>query len=120
MIRLTSKNARRQRIHRRIRPRGKDGTPRLTVFRSLKHIYAQVVDDAGGRTLVTASSLDRQVRRTLKSGGNLAAARQIGRILAERSRLAGIEKVVFDRGGYAYHGRVKALADEARAAGLKF
>ncbi len=119
MIKLASKNVRRQRIHARIRPQAKAEVPRLNVFRSLNHIYAQVVDDVRGQTLVSASSLDREVRATLKTGGNLAAARQIGKILAERAKAAGIEKVVFDRGGYTYHGRIKALADEARAGGLK-
>jgi large subunit ribosomal protein L18 len=120
MIKSASKNVRRQRIHQRIRPQVRGSVPRLNVFRSLNHIYAQVVDDLRGQTLVSASSLDRKVRAALKTGGNLAAARQIGKILAERAKEAGIDKVVFDRGGYAYHGRVKALADEARAGGLKF
>ncbi len=120
MIERTSKNLRRQKIHRRVRPRGCGNAPRLNVFRSLQHIYAQIVDDERGHTLVSASSLDKEIRPVLKSGGNLAAAREIGKILAARARAAGIEKVVFDRGGYAYHGRVKALAEEARAGGLKF
>jgi large subunit ribosomal protein L18 len=90
------------------------------VFRSLGHIYAQVIDDRAGRTLVSASSLDAEVRKQLKGGGNLAAAKVIGKTVAERARATKIEQVVFDRGGYKYHGRVKALADAAREAGLKF
>jgi len=90
------------------------------VFRSLKHIYAQVVDDVRGHTLVSASSCDQEVRKTLKNGGNVAAAKVVGQVLAERAKAAGISRVVFDRGGYAYHGRVKALAEEARTQGLKF
>jgi large subunit ribosomal protein L18 len=92
----------------------------LNVYRSLNHIYAQIVDDTRGHTLVAASSRDKEVRKTLKNGGNVAAAKLIGQALAQRAKAAGIASVVFDRGGYAYHGRVKALADAARAAGLKF
>jgi large subunit ribosomal protein L18 len=92
----------------------------LNVHRSLNHIYAQVVDDSHGHTLVSASSRDKEVRKSLKGGGNVAAAKVIGQVLAERAKAAGISSVVFDRGGYAYHGRVKALAEAARAAGLKF
>ncbi len=112
----------RRRIHLRIRKRvqGRAQRPRLSVFRSLKHIYAQIIDDTRARTLVSASSLDTELRQTMKSGGNVAAARQVGRILAERAKAAGITQVVFDRGGYAYHGRVKALAEAAREGGLKF
>ena len=109
-------------IHRRVRQRvaGEEGRPRLSVFRSLKHIYAQVVDDATGRTLVAASTLDKKVREQASYGGNVAAAKVVGRALGERAKQAGITRVVFDRGGYQYHGRVKALADAAREAGLKF
>jgi large subunit ribosomal protein L18 len=92
----------------------------LNVVRSLNHIYAQVVDDSSGHTLVSASTLDTEVRKSLKSGGNVSAAKVVGKIVAERAIAAGISGVVFDRGGYAYHGRVKALADAAREAGLKF
>ncbi len=122
MLTQVSKNARRQRVHRRIRSRvrGFSPAPRLNVFRSLKHIYAQVVDDAQGHTLVSASSCDSEVRKTLKSGGNVAAAKIVGQRLAERAKAAGISRAVFDRGGYSYHGRVKALADAAREHGLKF
>ncbi len=122
MLTQVSKNVRRRRVHRRIRSRvrGLLPAPRLNVFRSLKHIYAQVVDDARGHTLVSASSCDQEIRKTLKSGGNIAAAKVVGQVLASRAKDAGISGVVFDRGGYAYHGRVKALADEARKQGLKF
>lgn len=121
MLKLISKNATRQRIHRRIRRRlvGRPQAPRLNVYRSLGHIYAQVVDDPRGQTLVSASSVDKEVRKTLKTGGNVAAAKAVGKVLAERAKQAGITRVVFDRGGYAYHGRVKALADAAREAGLQ-
>lgn len=122
MLQAASRNAMRRRIHLRIRKRvqGRAQRPRLSVFRSLKHIYAQIIDDTRARTLVSASSLDTELRQTMKSGGNVAAARQVGRILAERAKAAGITQVVFDRGGYAYHGRVKALAEAAREGGLKF
>jgi large subunit ribosomal protein L18 len=122
MLQMVSKDGARRRIHVRLRARisAQTQSPRLNVFRSLKHIYAQVVDDAGGHTLVAASTCDKEVRKTLKSGGNVAAAKVVGQVLAQRALAAGIPKVVFDRGGYAYHGRVKALADAAREAGLKF
>ncbi|MCL6481934.1 MAG: 50S ribosomal protein L18 [Firmicutes bacterium] len=121
-MRKISRNAHRLRIHRRVRRRvaGTADRPRLAVFRSLKHIYAQVIDDRTGRTLVSASTLDRQVRQQVRNGGNVAAAKVVGRVVAERARAAGIERVVFDRGGYKYHGRVQALADAAREAGLQF
>jgi large subunit ribosomal protein L18 len=122
MLTLASKNVARRRIHLRIRSRvvGRPQVPRLNVFRSLGHIYAQIVDDTRGHTLVSASSLDKEVRKTLKSGGNVAAAKSVGQVLATRAKAAGISRVVFDRGGYAYHGRVKALADAAREGGLQF
>jgi large subunit ribosomal protein L18 len=94
--------------------------PRLCVHRSSKHIRAQVVDDSANRTIVAASSLDGEVRKTIKGGGNIAAAKVVGKIIAERARAKGVEKVVYDRGGYQYHGRVRALAEAAREAGLKF
>tara|TARA_R110002167_G_scaffold82351_2_gene224704 strand:+ start:1243 stop:1605 length:363 start_codon:yes stop_codon:yes gene_type:complete len=94
--------------------------PRLSVFRSSKHIYAQVIDDVAGRTLVSASSLDKDLREGLKTGADTTAASRIGEILAKRALEAGVTEVVFDRGGYRYHGRVKALADAAREAGLTF
>ena len=122
MLQLVSKDTARRRIHVRIRRRtqGRTEMPRLSVFRSTHHIYAQVVDDMRGRTLVSASSRDKEVRTTLKTGGNIAAAKVVGSALAKRAGAAGISRVVFDRGGYAYHGRVKALADAARESGLKF
>jgi len=122
MLQIVSKDVARRRIHVRIRSRasGRAKMPRLNVFRSLKHIYAQVVDDTTGHTLVAASTRDAEVRKTLKSGGNISAAKVVGQVVAQRAIAAGIPGVVFDRGGYAYHGRVKALADAARAAGLKF
>ena len=94
--------------------------PRLCVFRSLNHIYAQIIDDSLGSTLVSASTLEKTVRGDLKSFGNLDAAKVVGKTIAERAKSKGIETVVFDRGGYIYHGRVKALADAARENGLKF
>jgi large subunit ribosomal protein L18 len=112
----------RKRIHRRVRVRvaGSTERPRLSVYRSLGHIYAQVIDDQTGRTLAAASSLDKETRKDLKAGGNIAAAKIVGRKIAERARAAGVELVVFDRGGYKYHGRISALAGAAREAGLKF
>ena len=94
--------------------------PRLSVFRSGKHIYAQVIDDLAGRTVAAASTLDKDIRDGLKTGANRDAAAQVGKVVAERAKSAGVETVVFDRGGYLYHGRVKALGDAAREAGLKF
>ena len=96
------------------------GRPRLSVFRSSKHIYAQVIDDQAGRTLAAASTLDGELRPQLGTGPNRAAAEQVGKLIAERARSAGVESVVFDRGAYRYHGRIKALADAARAGGLVF
>jgi large subunit ribosomal protein L18 len=93
---------------------------RLSVFRSNKHIYAQVIDDAAGKTLAQASTLDRELRESLQSRSDSAAAAQVGKAVAERAVKAGVSKVVFDRGGYLYHGRVKALADAAREGGLDF
>ena len=112
-----NKNEVRLRIHERIRSRvsGSAERPRLAVYRSLKHIYAQVIDDRAGRTLVSASSNDKGSK---VAGGNVAGAKEIGRAVAERAKEKGITRVVFDRGGHLYHGRVKALADAAREAGL--
>jgi len=93
---------------------------RLSVFRSSKHIYAQVIDDAKGQTLASASSLEKDMRDSLKTGANVEAAKEVGRLVAERAGEAGVKAVVFDRSGYLYHGRVKALADAAREAGLDF
>jgi large subunit ribosomal protein L18 len=94
--------------------------PRLCVHRSTRHIRAQVVDDGSGTTLAAASSLDKDVRAQIKGGGNIAASKVVGKVIAERARAKGVENVVFDRGGYQYHGRVQALAEAAREAGLKF
>jgi large subunit ribosomal protein L18 len=121
-VRKLSRNAHRQHVHDRVRQRvvGTSARPRLCVYRSLGHIYAQVIDDHGGRTLVSASSLDKDTRAAIKGGGNVAAAKIVGKTIAERSLAAGVQQVVFDRGGYMYHGRVQALASAAREAGLKF
>jgi large subunit ribosomal protein L18 len=118
MIERTSKNDARRRVHQRLRKalRGTSGRPRLNVFRSLKHIYTQVIDDTESRTLVAACSAEKG----MKNGGNVAGAREIGKLIAERAKAKGVTQVVFDRGGYKYHGRVKALAEAAREAGLKF
>lgn len=96
------------------------GRARLSVFRSSKHIYAQVIDDSAGRTVVAASTLDKDLKGALKKGSDLEAAQAVGKLVAERALKAGVTNVVFDRGGYIYHGRVKALADAAREAGLNF
>ena len=113
-----SKNDIRLRIHKRIRRRvqGTEERPRLAVFRSVKHIYAQVIDDSKGHTVAAASSAEKSA----KNGGNVAGAKAVGKMVAERAKDKGIKAVVFDRGGYLYHGRVKALADAAREAGLEF
>jgi len=114
----TSRAIVREAIHRRIRRkvRGSGERPRLAVYRSLNHIYAQVVDDERGQTIVSASTTEKDLRGS--TGGNLDAARRIGKAIAERALAKGIESVVFDRGGYLYHGRIKALTDAAREAGL--
>ena len=118
MIPQRQRNAIRQRVHARIRQKmqGTAERPRLNVYRSLNHIYAQVIDDAAGITIVSASTKASK----LKTGGNVAAAKEIGKQVAERAKEKGVTKVVFDRGGYLYHGRIKALADAAREAGLEF
>jgi large subunit ribosomal protein L18 len=110
---------RRQRTRFKLRQAAK-GRPRLSVFRSSRHIYAQVIDDAVGRTLAAASTLDGALKAELKSGADKAAASAVGKLIADRAKAAGVERVVFDRGAYLYHGRVKALADAAREAGLNF
>ena len=112
----------RLRIHQRIRKdlSGTESRPRLCVFRSNKHIYAQIVDDSKGTTLAAASTLDADTRSAVKNGGNVEAAKAVGKTVAKRAIEKGIKAVLFDRGGYIYHGRVKALADAAREAGLKF
>jgi large subunit ribosomal protein L18 len=121
-VRKLSREAHRQRIHVRMRKRiaGTSERPRLAVHRTTRHIRAQVIDDLTGHTMVSASSLDKEVRDVIKGGGNVAASKVVGKIIAERAKAKGIQKVVFDRGGYQYHGRVQALADSAREAGLQF
>ena len=121
MLTQTSKNTTRRRVHERIRKKlmGTTDRPRLNVYRSLNHIYVQVIDDLEGKTLVSASSAEGK-KESRTTGGNLAAAKNVGKAIAERAKSKGIEQVVFDRGGYIYHGRIKALADAAREAGLKF
>src|SRR5689334_11901368 len=110
---------RRQRVRRNLR-RVANNRLRLSVFRSSKHIYAQVIDDTTGRTLAAASSLEGELKSSLKTGADIAAASAVGKLVAERAKAAGIERVVFDRGAYLFHGRVKALADSAREGGLDF
>jgi large subunit ribosomal protein L18 len=119
MIKQISKDEIRRRIHTRIRRKvkGSEERPRLAVFRSVANIYVQVIDDRKGRTLVSASSIEKAAGA---KGGNVAGAKAIGKLIAERAQAKGLKKVVFDRGGYLYHGRVKALADAAREAGLEF
>ncbi|HLY47030.1 MAG TPA: 50S ribosomal protein L18 [Stellaceae bacterium] len=110
---------RRQRTRFKLRQAAK-GRVRLSVFRSSRHIYAQIIDDAAGRTLAAASSLDAGLKAALKTGADAAAASAVGKLVAERAKAAGVERVIFDRGAYLYHGRVKALADAAREGGLEF
>ncbi|HET7805787.1 MAG TPA: 50S ribosomal protein L18 [Pseudolabrys sp.] len=120
MSRLTDRTARRTATVRRKIKVAARGRARLSVFRSSKHIYAQVIDDVKGTTLAAASSLEKVMREGAKTGANIAAAKAVGKLLAERAKEKGIKDVVFDRGGYLYHGRVKALADAAREGGLNF
>jgi len=122
MIKVRSRNEMRIHRHRRLRKRvaGTPERPRLSVFRSLKHIYAQVIDDESGTTLVSASTLDKSLADAIKGGGDQDAAKSVGKLIAERALGKGIDCVVFDRGGHIFQGRVKALADAAREAGLKF
>jgi large subunit ribosomal protein L18 len=115
-----STSERRQARVRRAVKAGANGRPRLSVFRSSKHIYAQVIDDQNGGTLVAASSLEKELRDVGKTGANIDAAKAVGKLVAERAVGKGVTEVVFDRGRYLYHGRVKALGDAAREAGLKF
>ena len=116
---LGAEDRRKARVRRAIR-KAANGRPRLSVFRSSKQIYAQIIDDERGTTLAAASSLEKDMRDKLKSGGNVDAAKEVGRLIAERASAAGVTSVVFDRSGYLYHGRVKALADAAREGGLSF
>ncbi|MGQ9855602.1 MAG: 50S ribosomal protein L18 [Fervidobacterium sp.] len=108
--------------HRRIRKRisGTPERPRLSVYRSEKHIYAQIIDDVAGKTIVAASTVEKELREKLQKTWNIAAAKEVGKLIAERAIAKGVKEVVFDRGGFKYHGRIKALADAAREAGLKF
>ncbi len=122
MDRLVLKEKRRQRrkLHIRRKVTGTPERPRLTVTRSLKHMFAQIIDDVAGVTLVAASTQQKDVREQLKNGENVAAAKLVGKTIAERAKAKGIGAVVFDRNGYLYHGRIKAVADGAREGGLKF
>ncbi len=122
MAKRISRGHIRKRIHARVRKkiRGSGERPRLAVFRSASHIYAQVIDDDQGRTLASASTVDKEIREQNRNGGNLAAAKVVGSRIAERASRLGIKRVVYDRGGYLFHGRVKALADAAREGGLEF
>ncbi len=121
MIPEISKDKIRRRIHERLRQRmqGSPERPRLNVYRSLNHIYAQVIDDATGKTLAAASTMHGK-KGGKRTGGNVASAKEVGKAIAQRAQEKGIKTVVFDRGGYLYHGRIKALADAAREAGLEF
>jgi large subunit ribosomal protein L18 len=122
MITPIDRATERRRIHKRIRNKisGSTARPRLCIYRSSKYIYAQIVDDTQGRTLVAASTAEKEVRGDLKQAGNIQASKVVGKAIAERAKAKGIELVVFDRGGYLYHGRIKAVADAARESGLKF
>jgi len=122
LLRKGNKNEARQKRHLRLRKKvtGTAEKPRLNVFRSLSHIYAQIIDDKSGITLVSASTLDKEVRDAVTYGGNIPAAKAVGEAVAKRALAKGIKEVVFDRGGYIYHGRVAALAAAAREAGLEF
>jgi len=122
VIERTDKDGRRKRVKMRIRGRlgGSASRPRLVVFRSVNHIYAQAVDDATGTTIAAASTVDKECRAKAKNGGNISAAKLVGAEIARRLKEKGLETVVFDRGGYPYHGRVRVLAESARESGLKF
>ena len=122
MITKSDKNKARLKRHLRVRKKisGTAERPRLSVFRSSKHIYAQLIDDTNGVTLASASTIDKELAEQVKNGGDVEAARQVGTLIAQRAKAKGFENVVFDRGGYLYHGRIQALADAAREAGLQF
>ncbi|MCA3645492.1 MAG: 50S ribosomal protein L18 [Methylobacterium sp.] len=119
MAQLSPIERRKARVRRQVRAAA-NGRPRLSVFRSSKQIYAQVIDDAKGVTIVSASTVEKDLRGSLKTGSDMEAAKAIGKLVAERARKAGVTQVVFDRGSYLYHGRVKALAEGAREGGLDF
>lgn len=112
------RKGRKERYRRKVM--GRADRPRLAVYRSLNHIYVQAIDDASGKTISSASSLDKEIRTSLPTGGNIAAAKAVGQAIARRLVEKGLKEAVFDRGGYLYHGRIKALADAAREEGLKF
>lgn len=122
MLTKGDKNKARVRRHLRVRKKisGTTERPRLNVFRSSKHMYAQLIDDVKGLTIASASTLDKEVREQLDNGGNVDAARKVGELIAARAKAAGVSTIIFDRGGYLYHGRVQALAEAAREAGLEF
>lgn len=122
MITKVNKNKARLKRHLRVRKKIKGTTkcPRLNVFRSSKHIYAQLIDDMEGVTLASASTMDKELREDIKTSGNIESAGKVGELIAKRAKEKGFEKIVFDRGGYLYHGRIQALADAARKAGLEF
>jgi large subunit ribosomal protein L18 len=119
MAQLSPIERRKARVRRQVRAAA-NGRPRLSVFRSSKQIYAQIIDDAKGVTIVAASSVEKDLRGSLKTGADMEAAKAIGKLVAERAKKAGVTQVVFDRGSYLYHGRVKALAEAAREGGLDF
>jgi large subunit ribosomal protein L18 len=120
MLNAKQLQTRRTRRTRHNLSKAANGRPRLSVHRSGKHIYAQVIDDLSGKTLAAASTVDKSLREKLKSGANINAAKEVGKLVAERAGKAGVKEVVFDRGGFIYHGRIKALADAAREGGLSF
>lgn len=122
MITKANKNKARLKRHLRVRKKieGTSARPRLNVFRSSKHIYAQLIDDVKGVTLAAASTMDKELREEIKNGGGVEAARKVGELIAKRAKAQGHDNVVFDRGGYLYHGRIQALAEAAREAGLEF
>lgn len=117
-----SKEEARKRRHSRVRKKiyGATEKPRLNIFKSINHIYAQIIDDSSGNTLVSAATVDKELKVKLKGGGNILAAKEVGVLIARKALDKGIKKVVFDRGGYPYHGKIKALAEAARAGGLEF
>ncbi|UJQ95273.1 50S ribosomal protein L18 [Mariluticola halotolerans] len=117
--RMQGMDRRKARVRRAVKKHA-NGRARLSVFRSEKNIYAQIIDDASGRTLAAASTLDKDIKGKVKNGATQAAAEEIGKLIADRAKKAKVTEVVFDRGGYIFHGRVKALADAARAGGLSF
>ncbi|WP_425445969.1 50S ribosomal protein L18 [Dethiothermospora halolimnae] len=122
MLKKVSKNVKRKKRHLRLRNKiqGTPDRPRLNVYRSSKHIYAQVIDDLKGHTIASASTLDKELDGKVETTGNKEAAKMVGELIAKRAVEKGVEKVIFDRGGYVYHGRIKELAEAAREAGLKF